>query len=77
MKGNNMPNAITNAGTMCNGCPRNRGWVATGWICSVYPEPTKTYGARNGTYCPFNPPSQESAKKKKVNPIKASKRGGK
>jgi hypothetical protein len=59
---------------MCQGCPKSPGWVATGWICTIYAEPHKTYYARNNTHCPFNPPKVESKKGKKINPLKAAKR---
>ena len=71
-----MGNGIVNCMTMCQGCPKSPGWVATGWICPVYAEPHKTYYARNGFQCPFNPPKVEIKKKGFVNPIKASKRRG-
>lgn len=62
--------------TMCPGCPKDPEWIATGFKCPVYADPSKTFFARIRAFCPFNPPDLESAKKKKVNPLKASKRGG-
>jgi len=72
-----MANAITNSATMCNRCPKAPMWTATGWKCPIYADVTKVYGARNGSYCPFNIPVVEGKKAKAVNALKQSKRDAK
>ena len=38
---------------ICSGCSKASGWIATGWVCSVYANKHKTYGYRMGE-CAFN-----------------------
>lgn len=59
----------------CNGCSRVVSYE-TGWYCGKCPEPEKKW--KNGNCNLATHIADESAKAKnaKVNPIKASKRGG-
>lgn len=60
----------------CHGCTKDPEWIATGFVCPVYADKTKTIAYRHGKACPFNPVKVDDDKKKKfVNPLKASKRG--
>lgn len=67
-------NGILWTATMCAGCPKSTGWTATGWGCTIYAKPWMSYGARNNTNCPYNPKYSKDVAKKKINPLKASKR---
>lgn len=60
----------------CHGCQKNPEWIATGYVCPIWADKTKTIAYRHGKPCPFNPPPVEIKKKGFVNPIKASKRRG-
>ncbi len=50
-----MGNQILNTGSVeiCEGCSHSPWWCATGYACSVYSDPRKTFGYRNGK-CAFN-----------------------
>ena len=61
-----MENRILNTGSaeICEGCKHSPWWCATGYACSVYSDPRKTFGYRNGE-CAFNQ-KRKLTKKSKV-----------
>ena len=44
----------TGEAKICEGCKKSPWWCATGYACSVYSDPRKTFGYRRGE-CGFNP----------------------
>ena len=51
----------TGEAEVCEGCPKSPWWCATGYACSVYSDPRKTFGYRNGE-CAFNMKSKNVSK---------------
>ena len=43
----------TGEAKVCEGCSKSPYWCATGYACSVYADPRKTFGYRQGE-CAFN-----------------------
>jgi len=58
-----MTERILNTGIqdICEGCSKSTGWVATGYLCSVYADPRKSFGYRHGE-CAFNQKSKITKK---------------
>ena len=58
----------------CHGCQKSPEWIATGYVCPIWANKTKTIAYRHGVACPFNPEKVEAKAGKKINPLKAAKR---
>jgi len=56
-----MINQVFNTGEakVCEGCSKSPWWCATGYACSIYYDPRKTFGYRSGE-CAFNQKSKNS-----------------
>jgi len=60
----NKPQVLnTGEARICEGCSKSPWWCATGYACSVYSDPRKTYGYRLGE-CGFNPHAKVVKKEK-------------